>query len=172
MTPAIEKLIEAVMAREGGFVNNPADKGGATNFGVTAATLGQYRGYSVPADTIEVKALTYAEAKAILLQEYVAFPGLENKSEALQELLVDFAIHSGKTRAIKYLQRCLNVKVDGIIGAETKAAVIAIQPEKIYPRLLAARARFIGSILQKDPSQTVFAAGWIYRIAEFIEKEV
>lgn len=168
----IDKMIEDVMAREGGYVDHPHDKGGATNFGVTAATLGAYRGYSVPADSIEVKALTYAEAKKILTERFVVFPGLEAKSAVLQELIVDFAIHSGPMRAIKFTQQCLNVKPDGVIGAETRAALIACDPAKVYRRLLAARARLIASILQSKPDQRVFAAGWINRIAEFIEKEV
>jgi len=71
----IDAILDRIIRREGGYVNHPADRGGATNFGITAQTLGNWRKLGRPATVAEVMALTETEARAIYRQQYIAGPG-------------------------------------------------------------------------------------------------
>ena len=64
----IDTILDEIIRREGGYVNHPADRGGPTNFGITAQTLGSWRKLGRPATTAEVRALTEAEARAVYRQ--------------------------------------------------------------------------------------------------------
>jgi lysozyme family protein len=64
------------------------------------------------------------------------------------------------------------LKVDGVIGPKTRAALAATDQNKLYSKVLAARLRHLGRLITHDPQQSVFAAGWMNRIAEFVEDKV
>ena len=67
----IDTILDEIIRREGGYVNHPADRGGPTNFGITAQTLGSWRKLGRPATAAEVQALTETEARAIYRQQYI-----------------------------------------------------------------------------------------------------
>ena len=69
---------------------------------------------------------------------------------------------------MKFLQAALNVAVDGVAGQKTKAAYRDCRKIAVYRRVLAERIKFYGDIITHDPSQAVFAAGWMRRVAEFL----
>lgn len=167
MTP--NEIIDGILKREGGFVNNPADKGSATNYGITIATLAEWRG--VPVTVEDVKNLTQQEAREILREEYIIRPGfLGIDNEALRVLVIDCAVNHGANRAVKLLQEAAHVFTDGIFGPNTRNAVNRMTASALYRRLCAARVRLYGRIIFRDHSQAVFAAGWCNRVAEFIEE--
>lgn len=170
MTDAIDKIIEGVMAREGGYVERANDHGGATRYGVTLQALSAWRGTACTPD--DVKALSAAEAHEILRREYVERPGFALiQNAALQELLVDIQVNHRPGKAAKFLQKALGVPQDGVIGPLTLSAINAtVDVGAIYRKVCAERVRLYGRIITDDPSQAVFAAGWTNRIAEFIEK--
>jgi lysozyme family protein len=166
MTP--NDIIDGILRREGGYVDHPADKGGPTNYGITLATLGTYRGKPVTID--DVIALTQDEAREIYREQYVVRPGfLRISNDAVRALVVDCAVNHGVKSAVTMLQRAARVFPDGILGDHTRAAVNRMMPPALYKRLCAARVRFYGDIITRNPSQAVFAAGWANRAAEFIE---
>ena len=166
----IEHILDDVIRREGGYVNHPADRGGPTNFGITAQTLGAWRKLGRPATTAEVQALTEAEARAIYRQRYLTDPGFEAISHpALLQLLVDSAVHSGPKRAVQWLQSALGVTADGVIGPKTRAALAQADQGVLYGKVLAQRLRYLGRLITDDPRQSAFAAGWMNRMAEFVE---
>lgn len=163
------EIVDAIIEREGGFVDHPSDRGGATKYGITAATLSEHRGGTM-VDATDVEHLTIDEARLIYRQRYLVRPGFDKVvDDHLRALLVDWGVHSGPSNAIRGLQRALNVAPDGILGPLTLLALPHLDRRNIYAKVLAARARFIAAILQRDKSQLVFAAGWINRLAEFIE---
>jgi lysozyme family protein len=163
------QIIDAIIEREGGFVDHPSDKGGPTKFGITAATLSEHRGGTM-VDATDVEHLTIDEARIIYRQRYLVRPGFDKVTDDnLRALLVDWGVHSGPANAIRGLQRALNVAPDGVLGPITLLALPHLDARKVYAKTLAARARFIAAILQRDESQRVFAAGWINRLAEFVE---
>lgn len=169
MTP--EAIIEDIIRREGGYVDHPNDRGGPTNWGVTQATLSDWRGRPVTAE--DVKRLTEAEAREIYRERYLTLPKLHLVNDAkVRALAVDCAVNHGPAQAVKLLQLAARVFPDGILGLKTEEAVNRMTPSALYARLCASRVRYYGQIIAKDPSQAVFAAGWANRIAEFIEEAV
>jgi len=172
MTP-IDTILDEIIRREGGYVNHPSDRGGPTNFGITAHTLGAWRKLSRPATAAEVHALTKDEARAIYRQQYITGPGFDAVTHpGLLHLLVDSGVHSGPKRAVQWLQVALGVTADGIIGPKTRAALAATDQAVLYSKVLGQRLRHLGRLITNDPKQSAFAAGWMNRIAEFVEGTV
>jgi lysozyme family protein len=166
----IDTILDEILRREGGYVNHPADRGGPTHFGITAQTLGAWRKLGRPATAAEVQALTETEARAIYRQQYITAPGFETITHpALLHLLVDAAVHSGPKRAVQWLQTALGVTADGVIGPKTRAALAHADPGVLYGKVLGQRLRHLGRLITNDPKQSAFAAGWMNRIAEFVE---
>jgi lysozyme family protein len=167
MTP--NEIIDHILIREGGYVDHPADKGGPTNHGITQATLSQWRGKVVSVD--DVRNLSRDEAKRIYRKRYIEDPGyLAIASDQVRSLVVDCAVNHGVARATKLLQQAAHVFPDGKLGPVTVAAVNRMTPAALYRRVCAQRARLYGEIITKNPSQAVFAAGWMNRLAEFVEE--
>lgn len=163
-----QQVIDDILRREGGYVNHSADHGGPTNHGITQATLSAWR--KAPASIDDVRNLTEAEAREIYESEYVRKPGFDRvNGERLQAILVDCAVNHGPDRAVKFLQGALGVTQDGDFGPKTRGALYNSDPVAIYRKVVAARARFYGQIITKNVTQAVFAAGWMNRLAEFIE---
>jgi lysozyme family protein len=177
----LEAIFEDILAREAGFVNDPADKGGPTKFGITAATLGEWRSFGRPASAGEVASITPHEAKAIYQDRYVRKPGFEALIERPRTLavLVDLSVHSGPGQATKTLQRALGVHVDGVFGPITLATALAQPDARLALRVCTSRLRFLGRLISQQlddqdqdgvPDNTEFAAGWINRVAMLIEE--
>lgn len=125
----VRQIAEEIVAREGGFVNDPDDPGGATNHGVTIGTMKRL-GIDLTKDgkvTVEdVKALTQAQAVDIYLEHYFKAPGIAALPEALQATVFDMYVNAG-SNAVKILQRLLTklgfaCAVDGAIGPGTIGA--------------------------------------------------
>lgn len=170
----IDAILEDVLRREGGFVDHPDDRGGATNFGITRATLGRWRGRRV--SSADVAALGIVEARAILAAEYVRRPGIDRFSPALQPFLVDAAVHHGPGRAIRFLQGVLGaigeegVAQDGLVGPQTLAATAEAQRrlgEWLFAALADERRRFLFLITRRKPALEVFLRGWLGRVNAF-----
>lgn len=169
----VETIIDDIIRREGGFIYHPTDRGGPTKYGITAKTLGNWRNLGRLATSDEVVALTEAEAREIYRRQYIVAPDFDAITHpTLQVLLVDSGVHSGPQKAVKWLQEALGVTVDGVIGPKTRAALAATDQSKLYRKVLAARLRHLGRLITNDPEQSVFAAGWMNRMAEFVEDTV
>src|SRR5262245_32852425 len=107
--------IEAVLAREGGYVDHPADRGGPTNYGITLARLAESRGRRTTAD--DVRMMSRDEAIAIYERDYVERPGLEGiLDDEIFAYMVDSIVHHGQSNAIGFLQRAAGVADDGALG--------------------------------------------------------
>jgi len=163
-----EQIVDDVLKREGGFVNDPADAGGPTNYGITAHQLAEWRGR--PVTTRDVAELTQNEARAIYLNRYVVEPGLHRvDGTLLRAALVDAAVNHGAPQTIRALQRAVGVKEDGELGEQTLAAIKDLGEHGAMARFLAERVRLYGRILSSKPAEYRFAGGWLNRLAEFIE---
>lgn len=162
---ADDALIGRLIAREGGYVHHPADRGGPTNMGITKRTLAEWRGR--PVTVADVKALTEAEARAIYAAMYLA-PFADVPGKVLRELVFDSAVLHGVGRTKRWLQEALGVTVDGVFGPKTQAALRRANVRRIRRELVRSRVRGIGRILTDTPSQSVFAAGWCNRVAAWV----
>ena len=164
-----EELLDELLVREGGFVNDPADRGGPTNMGITQTTLGLWR--KRPVTVEEVRQLTRGEALEIYRERYVQRPGFSGIwNHELRWLLIDCGVNHGPATAVSWLQRSLGgVAVDGVLGPETRAALAEANPVKLYVKICASRVRHYGALISRDPRQARFAHGWANRVADFIE---
>ncbi len=158
-----DEVLPRVLRREGGYVEHPADPGGATKFGITPSTLARARGR--PVSAAEVRELTQAEAADIYRRFYWEAVRADALPPGVDEAVFDLAVHSGPGRAVKLLQRLLGVAEDGIIGPKTLAALAERDPASLVEALAAARLAF----LQRLPTWPVFGRGWSRRVREVKE---
>lgn len=150
-----------VLRHEGGFVDHPADPGGATNRGITLATLSDWRGR--PVSKSEVRALTVAEAAAIYRARYWDVVQGDRLPPGVDLAVFDFAVNSGPGRAARTLQQVLVVPQDGAIGPVTLAALArAPGPVTLIIALCDARLRFLRGL----PTWPTFGKGWARRVEE------
>lgn len=165
-----EEILTRVLKYEGGFVDHRADLGGATNFGVTAATLGAWRKLGRPATSDEVETMTSAEAKAIYRQRYIADPGFEAVGDGkLRMIVVDCSVLYGPARAAKWLQMALGVFADGKVGNDTRTALASTNPGIVGRKILKLRIDRINARVVENPSQKVFFAGWMNRTNDLFQ---
>lgn len=164
MIPAIA----AILAREGGYVDHPADRGGPTKYGITMRTLAAWRGHPVTKE--DIRNLTEDEAARIYEQRYLKAGRLDRIADSqLQELVLDCAVHHGMTRAIRLLQQALGVADDGIFGPQTERALAQAEKGSLVARLVRRRCLFMAEIVRRDPTQAAFIVGWINRATSFLE---
>jgi lysozyme family protein len=166
----VDQLIDRVIDREKGYVWRSADRGGPTCWGITLATLHEWRG--TPVSAADVQALGVDEARAIYRKKYFEEPGLDAVTDPeLQELLFDYSVNSGPGAAVKALQSALDVPVDGAFGPVTKAALGKVHNlEALFYRVKCERYELLLRYVGVDPEQAQFAGGWANRLDQFEEK--
>jgi lysozyme family protein len=170
----IEKLAPIVAKWEGGYVNDPDDKGGATNMGVTLATwklVGYDKDNDGDIDSADIRLLTKEDFKAVLQKYWNKWRADEIKNQSVANILVDWYWGSGKW-GIVIPQRILGIVQDGVVGPKTIAALNAVDQEQLFEAILAARDKFLDDIVKKKPSQKKFIKGWKNRLADFSYKAV
>jgi len=128
-----------VLGHEGGYVNHPDDPGGATNMGITQATLAAYRGRDV--SVADVQRLALAEARAIYETRYWLPNRCDHMEPGVDLAVFDFAVNSGG--AIKAIQKMLGVKVDGGVGAETLGAMAQYEASDLIVRISQTRMTYL-----------------------------
>lgn len=176
MSEKIERIINAIVAREGGYSNNLNDRGGETMYGITKAVAAA-NGYHGP-----MKDMPREVAVGIYRRRYVTEPQFDKIAQwsvPIAEELIDTGVNMGTHRAAEYLQRALNafnfknrypgpLFVDGRIGAQTLNAFAGYlvwrdeDGEAVMLRVLnGVQATSYLSIVEANPSQKEFFYGWI-----------
>ena len=164
----VEILAPYIKKWEGGFANDPADRGGATNKGVTIATFEAYcKAKSLPRPSVErLKRMTDAEWLDILKTMFWdKWQADKIKSQKLANILVDWVWGSG-VYGIKIPQRILGVKQDGIVGDETLKALNAQDPDKLFQAIYEARKKYLNDITILRPANKRFLKGWLNRLED------
>ena len=167
----LDAILDELLTREGGFSDDSADRGSFTKYGITAMTLGNWRGWTRPATHAEVEALTRVEAKAIYIARYIEQPGFtpENIPDlALRVALIDDGVNTGPRSAIKRLQRAVGVPQDGILGPRTKAALALVDPVWVRTECVKSRCIYYGHLVAQDATQRRFIVGWLTRALGFL----
>jgi len=181
----VEEIAKQIVAREGGYVDDPDDPGGPTKHGVTLATLKRL-GRDLDGDgrvtAKDVKRLTADEAQAIFLRDYYQRPGIGRLPEAIRANVFDMYVNAGAA-AVRILQRLLNdmgnaLAVDGRIGPATAAAAAQAavrEPELFADAYAIARRDFYYDLADRRPSSRKYVrrrdggkGGWITRAEEFL----
>ena len=181
----VREIAAGIVAREGGFVNDPDDPGGATKYGVTIGTL-RGLGRDLTGDGVvdvrDVKRLTEAQALEIFVQHYFEAPRIAELPDALQASVFDMYVNAG-SNAIRILQRLLRemgqeVTVDGVLGPQSIGAARAAfdrAPEAFVSAYGIARRNYYFRLADRRPASRKYArsraggkGGWIRRAEEFI----
>ena len=184
----VEEIARAIVAREGGFVNDPDDPGGATNFGVTIHTLRRL-GLDLNADgqvdARDVRKLTRAQAVEIFIRYYFERPRIGELPAPLHASVFDMYVNAGGN-AVRLLQRLLRdmgheVSVDGALGPQSiSAAHEAIEqaPGHLVDAYGIARRNYYFRLADRRPASRKYArsrnggkGGWIRRAEEFISPQ-
>ena len=185
---SVVDIADEIVAREGGYVNDPDDPGGATNFGVTIHTMRRL-GLDLDGDgqvtAQDVRGLSRDQARAIFVKHYFEGPGIARLPEPLQASVFDMYVNAG-ANAVRLLQRLLNrmghkLAVDGVIGPKTAAAARAAAkaaPGHIADAYGIERRNYYYRIADARPASRKYArrrdggkGGWIRRAEEFISPE-
>ncbi|AKS46222.1 Predicted Peptidoglycan domain-containing protein [Octadecabacter temperatus] len=181
----VHQIAEGIVAREGGFVNDPDDPGGATNHGVTIHTMRRL-GLDLDGDgqvtEQDVRVLTREQAVTIFINHYFNRPNIRLLPSALQASVFDMYVNAG-ANAVRILQRLLQdmrilVTVDGVIGPQTIAATeqgMAAAVDHFVDAYGIARRNYYYALADARPASRKYArrldggkGGWITRAEEFI----
>ncbi|SDD79179.1 holin-associated N-acetylmuramidase [Ruegeria marina] len=184
----VRQIAEDIVAREGGFVDDPDDPGGATNHGVTIHTMRRL-GLDLTGDGVigvaDVRALSRAQAIEIFLAHYYERPRIGEMPAALRPSLFDMYVNAG-AQAVVILQRLLRdmgyeVTVDGAIGSQTlRAARAAAEPDETALRdsYGVARRNYYFRLADRRSASRKYArtrsggkGGWIKRAEEFMSPQ-
>lgn len=182
---SVQQIATEIVAREGGYVNDPDDPGGATKYGVTIATMRRL-GLDLTGDgrvsRADVKALDRAQAVQIFIDHYFNAPRLAGLPTVLQASVFDMYVNAG-ANAVKILQRMVSrmgwpLADDGVIGPQTLAAVRAAAeaaPQHIVDGYGIARRNYYYALADRRRASRKYArkrdggkGGWITRAEDFI----
>lgn len=149
-----------VLVHEGGYVNHPADPGGATNKGVTQYTYNAYRkSRGLPARS--VREITSDELSTIYRTRYWDAVKGDWLPAGLDYAVYDFGVNSGPRRAIEFLQRVLGVDDDGELGPKTLKAAETANAADVINALCDRRLAWLKTL----KTWKVFGKGWSNRVA-------
>jgi lysozyme family protein len=156
------KAIETVLRNEGGYVNNPNDPGGETNFGISKRSF----------PDVDIRGLKQADAVAIYRTHFWGkYPLLEQlESQEVATKLFDLMVNMGPPRAIRIFQHAINdaklasvLAEDGHLGPSTVAEANALDAQKLLAAIRDNAARFYCGIVRRKPSQEQFLRTWLLR---------
>src|SRR5438270_8139267 len=173
----VDGLVDALIEREGGYVDNPADKGGPTCFGITQA-VARANGYAGP-----MRQLPRSEAEAIYRRLYWLRPRLDQVAERSGRIaaeLFDTGVNMGPAVAITFLQRALtalnrngtdypDLTPDGRVGPATLAALDAFLAKRgrssgetvLWRALEALQGERYLRLAERRPANEAFLYGWL-----------
>ena len=154
-----DEIIEVVLEHEGGYVNDPKDPGGETNFGIAKRSH----------PDVDIKNLTKEGAKEIYKEVYWDKNKVESLPEELWHIYFDMCVNQGKGRAVKIIQRAVNGKggsltVDGGMGPMTISAIGKSRVE--LDRVRAYRVKYYADLVTRKPDLERFYFGWFKRALE------
>ena len=157
-----EILQPFLLSWEGGFVNDPADAGGATNKGVTLATFRSVFGKTKTVK--DLKAMTDDQWLLVFKKYYWdRWKADQINDQSVANILVGWVWGSGKY-GITLPQQLLKVTADGIVGPKTIAAVNAADPKKLFEQIWKRRQKYFNDICVSRPANKKFLKGWLRRL--------
>lgn len=162
MSDKLEQALDWLLEEEGGWSNHPADRGGATMYGVTQSTYNAWR-KKKGRPSQSVSKISKEEAKELYNEEYWKAASCDKLPWPISYLVFDAAVNSGVKRAILWLQTGLHCQPDGVVGSATiRAAEQAVSSGNTSALLgiVDARTVFLARLIQSKPSQAAFLLGW------------
>lgn len=168
-----QKLHSFIKLWEGGFVDHPEDKGGATNMGITIGTLAQWRDADVT--VADVRDLTRAEADAIFRARYYSLCRCGEMPERMAAVVYNCAVLSGPARSVTLAQRAFNslglsvdgnkLAEDGVLGRITMGAIQQTDAGVLASAFMDQQENYLRGL----DTFHVFGPGWMNRMAALRE---
>lgn len=152
MADRFPDFINRILSHEGGYVNDPRDPGGETQWGISKRTY----------PTVNIKALTRDQAIALYKRDFWDASKAAQLPPSVGFQLLDAAVNSGIAQATRWLQRAARVADDGRLGPVSLAAIKASDPNDLVLRFLAERLEFMTGL----KTWQTFGKGWARRIAQ------
>ena len=154
MLTMFDDIIKVVLKHEGGYVNDPVDPGGETNFGIAKRSH----------PDVDIKNLTEEGAKEIYYQDYWMKNRVPQLPDELKHIYFDMCINQGRGRAVKILQQAANakganLKVDGGLGPKTIGALNGVELDRVR----AYRIKYYDDLVTRKPDLEKFYFGWFRR---------
>ena len=151
------KAIEKTLVNEGGYVNDPSDRGGETNYGISK------RSYP----NVDIQNLTVAGAKEIYKRDYWdRLRADEIGSQQVAFELFDTAVNMGVRTASKLIQSCVGSHPDGVIGNMTLQNINTTDEELLLLRFKLSKVARYTYLAKKRPANRKYLLGWINRALE------
>ncbi|RWB93547.1 MAG: secretion activator protein [Mesorhizobium sp.] len=155
---------------EGGYSNDPNDRGNWTGQNVGVGTLKGTK-YGIAAHAyprLDIKNLSFDEAKSIYERDYWKPILGESLPYGVDLATFDAGVMSGPQRGVRWLQAAVGAKQDGLAGSETLAKTLAADGNETIRAICASRRSFVQSLSSKK----YFGRGWSRRIAEVEAKSI
>ena len=157
MLVEFDDIIEVVLHHEGGYVNDPDDPGGETNFGIAKRSH----------PDVDIANLTKDGAKEIYKEHYWDRNKVESLSEELRHIYFDMCVNQGRGIAVKILLKAANakgagLKVDGGLGPKTIGAMKGVELQRVR----AYRVKYYADLVTRKPDLEKFYFGWFRRALE------
>jgi len=169
-----EEAIPHILKHEGGFVNHPADPGGATNWGIslrflkTQGLLGDYD-CDGDVDIDDIRIMTEEAAKYVYLTHFWDPNGYDRiEVQDIANKVFDMSVNMGPSRAVKILQESLrdcrqDLKVDGAFGPKTLAATNNANPSMLLGAMRANQRHYYEGLIRANGKLAAFRKGWLRR---------
>ena len=166
MQSNFDTCLKLMLEHEGDYVDHPKDPGGRTNHGVTQRVWEEWVGHEV--DEKQMRALTHETVAPLYKRKYWDACRADDLVSGVDYCVFDVAVNSGPGRAIKFLQSCVGVTVDGGFGPATMAAVKKSEedPARLIELYCAKRLEFLQSLKTFE----TFGKGWSRRVQEVKDK--
>ena len=146
---SFDKAFALTVGVEGGYVNDPADPGGETKFGISKRAH----------PDVDIKMLSLEKAKEIYQREYWSPAVCDKMPERVGHLVFDCAVHHGVQVATKLLQRAVKVADDGVFGRQTLGAMQCIDSNELCNLLMAERVLYLITC----NAWSTYKRGWLKR---------
>lgn len=163
MAAYLDRALAWIFRAEGGFSDDPADPGGATNLGVTQAVYDEFRD-SIRAPRQSVREITQEEARTIYTSRYWRLGRCGELPWPVCLVHFDSWVQHRPRAANRILQRSAGSKADGVIGPKTLSRVCLHSPQKLAEDMIWARLRLYVRIARSRPQSLKFLAGWVTRM--------
>lgn len=162
-SPAFAASLPFILRWEGGYVNHPADPGGATNQGVTQKVYAQWRErQGLPLR--HVRLIEEAEVQAVYETGYWLPPRCDLLRRQLDLVQFDTAVNMGVGRAVRLLQAAIGCAVDGQFGSQTRHAAAECELAATITSYCGAREAYYRRLVERRPGLAVFLKGWLNRL--------
>jgi len=158
-----KSCLDVILAAEGGYVNDPTDRGGATNKGITQRTYNAWlTKHQLPLRSVED--IDDEEVSEIYEENY----WVSDLPYLIDLCVFDAAVQHGRVKAIRWLQTVVKCPTDGISGKNTIFATNAYKlthsTKELLQEYIKLRRAFYRDIILNDPTQAKYKKGWENRL--------